>query len=196
MAVIVLAAHAWVIGGGAVRRAGDRHGGRLSRACGSSTSGRLPSTRSAVGASSCSSPNPLDVVNAGFWLTFGASGALLMAAARWQALCGPCRGWHAAVGLCRRQAAVELVLMPVSALRVRACDGGRIGAEPGRGAGDGRGAGSGVACVMADAVGHVLLADAAGWVTLRAARVLVDSSRLVDLAPWVSWRVPPPSLSR
>ena len=43
------------------------------------------------------------------------------------------------------------------------------------------------AAPLSDAAGTAL-----GWVTHAAARALVESARLLDLAPWLSWRVPAP----
>ena len=48
------------------------------------------------------------------------------------------------------------------------------------------------ACVMADALACSIVADVAGWHDSGCGRVLVDSSQLVDLAPWATWRVPAP----
>jgi competence protein ComEC len=50
-----------------------------------------------------------------------------------------------------------------------------------------------MATVAADAMGWNALAHAAGWVTHAGVLGLVESARLVDLAPWLTWRVPSPS---
>ena len=142
VAVVVLAAHGWVIGGGpSVMRATLTAIVYLAlRVIDQRTA---PVNAIGVGASLMLLANPLDIVNAGFWLTFGASGALLAAAARWQPA-RPVSWWHACGGyLCwqpRGGTGPHAGIGP----GVRACDDGRIGAEPGRGPGDGRGAGSGV----------------------------------------------------
>ena len=39
------------------------------------------------------------------------------------------------------------------------------------------------------------LADAAGWLTHVAVRGLIDSAALVDMVPWLTWRVPSPALA-
>jgi competence protein ComEC len=145
-----------------------------------------------IGASLMLLANPLDVVNAGFWLTFGATGALLAAGARWQ-LKRPTRRWHAAAAICMASLAVEVVLTPVSAFVFqRVTVAGLIlnlPAVPAMGVVQGAAS----ACVLFDASGLAAAADAAGRVTHWGARVLVDSSRLVDLAPWATWRVPAPA---
>ena len=110
---VVLIAHAWVIGGGpSVVRATAMAGTYLAL--------RLIDQRThpvhavAVAASGILLANPLEIAGAGFWLTFGATGALLMVAAR---VAGPLRrGWLTPlVGIILATAAVELLLTPVSA---------------------------------------------------------------------------------
>src|SRR6185295_10948087 len=46
----------------------------------------------------------------------------------------------------------------------------------------------------ADAVGVDRIADLAGWITHLSAWALVQSSSIVDLAPWLVWRIPPPAM--
>jgi competence protein ComEC len=45
-----------------------------------------------------------------------------------------------------------------------------------------------------DAVGVTAIASLAGWVTHVSVWALVESAALVDFAPWLTWRVPPPSM--
>ena len=45
-----------------------------------------------------------------------------------------------------------------------------------------------------DAVGLEAIADVAGWVTHVGVRGLIDSAFVVDAAPWLTWRVPSPSM--
>ncbi len=192
VALVVLAAHGWVIGGGpSVMRATLTAIVYLAlRVIDQRTA---PVNAIGVGASLMLLANPLDIVNAGFWLTFGATGALLVAGARWRSA-GSTSWGHAAAAICLGSLAVELVLMPVSALVFeRVTMAGlvlNLAAVPAMGLVQAAAS----ACVLADAIGLSFLAKTAGWVTLGAARVLVDSSRLVDLAPWATWRVPAPSL--
>ena len=192
VALVVLAAHGWVIGGGpSVMRATLTAVVYLAlRVIDQRTA---PVNTIGVGASLMLLANPLDIVNAGFWLTFGATGALLAAGARWEPA-RPTTWWHAAAAICLGSLAVELVLMPVSALVFeRVTMAGlvlNLAAVPAMGVVQAAAS----ACVMADALSLSILADVAGWLTVAAARVLVDSSQLVDLAPWATWRVPAPSL--
>jgi competence protein ComEC len=192
LALTVLAVHAWIIGGGpSVMRATVMAITYLAlRAIDQRTA---PVNAVAVGASLMLIANPLDIVSAGFWLTFGATAALLAAGAAWNAA-RPSSWWHAAAAICLGSLAVELVLMPVSALVFeRVTIAGlvlNLAAVPAMGVVQAAAS----ACVMADALGAATPADLFGWVTYGAARVLVDSSELVDFAPWATWRVPAPSL--
>ena len=47
----------------------------------------------------------------------------------------------------------------------------------------------------ADVLGLGALADLAGWTTHAGVRGLVESARLVDMAPWLTWRVPSPAIA-
>ena len=47
----------------------------------------------------------------------------------------------------------------------------------------------------ADVIGLGAIANAAGWSTHLGVRGLVESARLVDLAPWLTWRVPSPAVA-
>ena len=192
VALTVLAVHAWVIGGGpSVMRATMMAAVYLAlRAIDQRTA---PVNAVAVGASLMLIGNPLDIVSAGFWLTFGATVALLAAGANWDSA-RPAAWWHAPAAICFGSLAVETVLMPVSALVFeRVTMAGlvlNLAAVPAMGVVQAAAS----ACVMADVLGAAFLAEPLGWATYGAARVLVDSSELVDLAPWATWRVPAPSL--
>jgi len=139
---------------------------------------------------------PLDVRNAGFLLTFGATAALLVAAGRGRAhrrddVCG--QRWISwLVASIGASAAVEIVLLPVMAdafSRVTAA-----------------GLVLNIVAVPAMAVVQVaglvvvlapieLLRVAAGWIAHLGAAAILDSARLVDIAPWLAFRVPSPSLT-
>ena len=140
---------------------------------------------------------PLDVVNPGFVLTFGATCALLESA-RWiggraGAATGTLntnriRRWTvASIGA---SIAVEVVLIPVSAGSFsRVTLAGPI---------------LNLAAVPLMAVAQVsgllvlvverwsVLASPAGWLASTSASAIVESARLVDVLPAFSWRVPPP----
>ncbi len=134
---------------------------------------------------------PLDVRDVGFILTFGATAALLAAARRLRAW--PVRhrlaGW--AVASVAASLAAEAALLPVSAHVFSRVTGAglvlNLLAVPLMGVVQV----SGMVIACGDRLG--MLAQPAGLVAHLAARLLVDSARLVDVLPWLSARVPPPS---
>jgi competence protein ComEC len=141
---------------------------------------------------------PLAVRNAGFLLTFGATAALLMAVGR-GTICGDDgigikrRAWTKWLGASiGASAAVEIVLLPVMAETFsRVTAAGlvlNIVAVPA------------MATVQIAGVVVVLapiesVSAAAGWIAHLGAMAILDSARLVDIAPWLAVRVPPPSAS-
>jgi competence protein ComEC len=147
----------------------------------------------AVGAALMLLANPLEITNAGFWLTFGATGALLAAGSRWQPPREP-RWWHAPLAIVAGTVAVELVLTPVSAYAFqRVTLAGlvlNLAAIPAMALVQG----AGTACVLLDLAGLEAGAALAGWTTHAGAWALLESARLVELAPWAAWRVPSPPL--
>ncbi len=134
---------------------------------------------------------PLDVRDAGFVLTFGATAALLEVVRR----VSPTRPRRrVAVWLMASMAAsiaVELALLPVNASIFSRITGAglvlNLLAVPV------------MALVQIGGIGVALLdgidalAAPAGWVAHAAATMLVESARLVDVAPWLAVRVPAPS---
>jgi competence protein ComEC len=147
----------------------------------------------AAGASVMLLANPLDLVNAGFWLTYGATAALITAAARWQPP-RPGRWWYAPAAICVGSLAVELVLTPVSAyVFQRVTLAGlvlNLAAVPTMAVVQA----SASVCVLLDGLGARPAAVLSGHVTHMAAQALLESGRLVDFAPWATWRVPSPPL--
>ena len=157
-----------------------------------------PSQACALAGALLAVAEPLDVRNAGFLLTFGATAALLIAVSH-----GTTRGDNG-VGIKRRpwvawlsasvgaSAAVEIVLLPVMAETFsRVTAAGlvlNIVAVPAMAAVQI----AGLAVVLAP---MALLSAAAGWVAHLGAMAILDSARLVDIAPWLAIRVPPPSAS-
>ena len=144
----------------------------------------------AVAASGILLANPLEIAGAGFWLTFGATGALLMAAS--VALAASPSAWLTpAVGIILATAAVELLLTPVSAyVFERVTLAGlvlNLVAVPAMGLVQA----SATFCVLADALAMARRRTRAGtsptW-PRRAGRELEPR----DLMPWATWRVPPP----
>ena len=148
----------------------------------------------AVAAALLAVGEPLDVRNAGFLLTFGATAALLVAIGRGRVHGGEGRygrrwiSWLAAsIGA---SAAVEIVLLPVMAETFsRVTAAGlvlNIVAVPAMAVV--QIAGLVVVLAPIEAVGA-----AAGWIAHIGASAILDSARLVDVAPWLAIRVPSPS---
>lgn len=144
----------------------------------------------AVAAALVVSTRPLEVRDAGFLLTFGATAALLHAA-RLAERYRQAPAWMRWVGgAIAASVAAEIVLGPIAAVVFS-----RITA-----------AGivlnlvavpvmtitqlSGLALLCAPLDG---IAYAAGWLAHAGAWMLVESSRLVEMAPWLTRRVPPPA---
>lgn len=188
---LVLLMHAWVIGGGpSVSRATTMAAIYLAlRLIDQRTA---PVHALAVAAAAIVAANPLEIAGAGFWLTFGATAALLMAVSRWSPSSGA-RWWTPAAAVIVASAAVEALLMPVSAyVFERVTLAGlvlNLAAVPAMALVQA----SASVCVAADAMGLGSTADLAGRGTHLAARTLVWSSSLVQQAPWATWRVPPPA---
>jgi competence protein ComEC len=130
--------------------------------------------------------DPLDVRNAGFILTFGATAALLESARRFSRSRWLTTALAASI-------AVEAVLLPVSAqVFSRVTLAGlvlNLAAVPLMG----------VVQIAGMAVAAVpsldTLASPAGWLAHVAATALVSSARLLDVTPWLSLRVPPPGIA-
>jgi competence protein ComEC len=134
---------------------------------------------------------PLSISDVGFWLTFGATIAIVAGAVRFAL---PTSWARVPLALVLASAAAEAALMPVGAtVFQRVTVAGpvlNLVAVPCMALVQ-------IAAMMtvtAHCVGLAPLAEAAGWVAHLGARGLVDSAALVDLAPWVTWRVVPPSL--
>ena len=151
-----------------------------------------PWQATAVAAGAMALASPLDVRSPGFILTFGATGALLESAARMKTFVRKYRAlaWIAAsVGA---SIAVEIVLMPVSARSfARVTLAGPL---------------LNLLAVPLMAVVQIAgllvsafdawagIARPAGWLASLAASAIVESARVVDAAPALSWRVPSPGV--
>jgi competence protein ComEC len=146
--------------------------------------------------------DPLVVLDVGAWLSFGATIGIVLGAGRLLGRLAPGRSpgrstrskfAAALAAVVAATAAAELALLPVAAGVFS-----RVGV-----------AGLAVNLVAIPAMGVVQAAGAvtvalagwwdggsgvAAWVAHTAAVVLVDSARIVDVAPWLSWRVPPPPI--
>jgi competence protein ComEC len=144
--------------------------------------------------------DPLTLIDAGAWLSFGATFGIVTGAsrlvewhdARWPLSTTAASGRRWLVGLCGATVAAETTLMPVAATLFH-----RVGvaglvlnvvAIPM------------IAVVQIAGISGILLvglsktgAAVAAAVAKAATGLLLGSSHLVDIAPWLSWRVPPPA---
>ena len=154
--------------------------------------------------------DPLVVIDVGAWLSFGATLGIVVSASRVARVLGgedqsapPAGSWRHAVrtgvrravaGLFAATVAAEIALLPVSAGVFS-----RVGV-----------AGLGLNFIAIPAmsiveIGGFVMCATASWLpwtaaqaaTLvdAAARVLVRSTDVLDVAPWLSWRVPPTSVA-
>lgn len=135
---------------------------------------------------------PLSIADVGFWLTFGAAWAIVVGAGR---VTLPRAAWgRNLVALVLASACAEAVLMPVGAMVFqRVTLAGLIvnlAAVPCMAVVQI----AAMVTVSADGVGLDRLAGLAGWMARISAAGLVESAGFVDLAPWLVWRVPSPSL--
>jgi len=148
----------------------------------------------AVAAALLAIGEPLDVRNAGFLLTFGATAALLVFVGHQRVHRGDRmhgRRWISwLVSSIGASTAVEIVLLPVMAVTFsRVTAAGlvlNIVAVP--------------AMAVVQIAGLVVvlapiepLGAVAGWIAHLGAAAILDSARLVDIAPWLAIRVPSPS---
>ncbi len=134
--------------------------------------------------------NPLDLVDAGFGLTVGATAGILLVADRWQCRL-PRRRWlRVPAALLLASLAAEAALLPLSAATFsRVTIAGLLlnfVAIPLMGLAQV----AGLATLLAAAVPAV--SATTGAVASWAAAGLVDSASLVDAWPWMAWRVPAP----
>ncbi len=140
---------------------------------------------------------PLDVRDAGFILTFGATAALLEGARRAASATASTTSRHRVAGWLIASlvasTAVEIALMPVGAWAFsRVTSAGlllNLAAVPLMGLVQVGG------IVVSCLDGVETIARPAGWIAHAAASGLVGSARLVDVAPWLATRVPAPSLA-
>ena len=136
---------------------------------------------------------PLDLRDPGFVLTFGATIALVEGARRGSRILSAHRVRSWLFGPILASLAVELALLPVAAqLFSRVTSAGlllNVIAVPMMGVAQV----AGLAVVAFDSIAGV--ADIAGWVAYAAAATLVGSAALVEVAPWLTARVPPPGVA-
>jgi competence protein ComEC len=136
--------------------------------------------------------SPLSIADVGLWLTFGATAAIIVGASRVPL---PKAVWlKAPAALVLASMCAELVLMPIGAFVFqRVTMAGlvvNLAAVPCMAVVQ-------VAAMLtaaADASGVQSVAHASGWIAHAGVRGLIDSAFVIDAAPWLTWRVPSPSL--
>lgn len=155
----------------------------------------------AVVAAVCVVWSPLTVLDVGAWLSFGATFGLIVILPRLvdhvRRHAASRRGWRMVwdwlVVACLATVAAELLIMPVSAhVFGRVTVAGlllNLVAIPAMGVVQLAGM---TVCVLA--LVSEPAAAAAAWLAHHATTVLLGSSAALDLAPWLSWRVPASSL--
>jgi len=134
--------------------------------------------------------SPLAVLDVGLWLTFGATAAIIAGAL---AIPMPSAWWlRAPAALVIASASAEIALIPIVAFVFqRITIAGlavNLAAIPAMAVGQ-------IAAMVtsaADVLGLEPIANGAGWITYIGIQALTESARLVDMAPWLTWRVPSP----
>jgi competence protein ComEC len=134
--------------------------------------------------------SPLAIIDVGFWLTFGATAAILVGLS-WVRL-PPNPVARGAVAVLASSAFVELALAPIAAMvfeRVTAAGLAlNFAALPAMTVVQL----AAMAVVACDAIGLGAMADWLGRLVDIGSLVLTNTARWVDFAPWVTWRVPSP----
>jgi competence protein ComEC len=135
---------------------------------------------------------PMAIADVGLWLTFGATAAIVAAAAVTRL---PSTAWfHAPAALCIASLSAELALIPIAAFIFQRITIAGLAVNL-----------VAIPCMAvvqvaamitaaADAVDLTSMAQLAGGMTHLGVRGLLESARLVDMAPWLTWRVPSPHL--
>jgi len=135
---------------------------------------------------------PLAIADVGLWLTFGATAAIVVGAS---CVALPSSPWlKAPAALVLASVCAEIVLVPLVAYVFQRVTVAGLAVNL-----------AAIPCMTivqiaamvtaaADAVHLTTIASAAGWMTHMGVRGLIDSAVLVDFAPWLTWRVPSPSL--
>lgn len=154
----------------------------------------------AVVAAVCVVWAPLTVIEVGAWLSFGATFGLIVVLPRLLAACGPPSAQGGSLGVvwvwlraaCLATVAAEILILPMSAaVFSRVTVAGvvlNLFAIPAMVVAQFAGLAScALALVSASA------ASASAWLAHVATTILLGSADALDLAPWLSWRVPPVS---
>ena len=138
---------------------------------------------------------PLSIADAGFWLTFGATLAILVGAARLRRRM-PSHAWlKAPVALFGASLCAEVTLFPIAAFVFsRVTFAGLVlnfFAIPLMSVAQV----AGMAAVALSLLYARWLALAAGWLAHAGAWGLAESATLIELAPWLAYRLPPAPLA-
>ena len=137
--------------------------------------------------------SPLSIADAGLWLTFGATAAIVAGASLIRLPLSPFL--RAPMAMVLASLAAEIALIPIVAFvfqRVTLAGlAVNLAAIPSMAVVQ-------IAAMItaaADVIGLDAIANVAGWSTHMGVRGLVESARLVDFAPWLTWRVPSPAVA-
>jgi competence protein ComEC len=137
--------------------------------------------------------SPLSIADVGLWLTFGATAAIVCGASVVRL---PQAAWlKAPTAIALASLSAELALVPIVAFVFQRVTVAGLAVNL-----------AAIPCMAvvqiaamaasaAEAVGLTSIANLAGWTTHVGVRGLIESARLVDLAPWLTWRVPSPALA-
>jgi competence protein ComEC len=191
-AIVLLAAYAYIAGGGAsVMRATIMAAIYLAlRMIDQRTA---PIHAMAVTLVAVLIASPLSIADVGLWLTFGATAAIVAGASL---ITLPRPVWtQAPAAMVVASVSAEIALIPIVAFvfqRVTLAGlAVNLAAIPSMAVVQ-------IAAMIAaaaDAISLSAVANVAGWATHLGARGLVESARLVDLAPWLTWRIPSPAVA-
>jgi competence protein ComEC len=137
--------------------------------------------------------SPLSIADAGLWLTFGATAAIVAGASLIRLPPAPLL--QAPMAMVLASLSAEIALIPIVAFVFqRVTLAGlvvNLAAIPSMAVVQ-------IAAMITaavDAIGLSAIANVAGWATHMGVRGLVESARLVDVAPWLTWRVPSPAVA-
>ena len=137
--------------------------------------------------------SPLSIADAGLWLTFGATAAIVAGASLARLPQAPLL--QAPMAMVLASLSAEIALIPIVAFvfqRVTLAGlAVNLAAIPSMAVVQ-------IAAMItaaADVIGLGAIANVAGWSTHMGVRGLVESARLVDFAPWLTWRVPSPAVA-
>ena len=134
--------------------------------------------------------SPLSIADVGLWLTFGASAAIVAGAG---AVPLPRQWWmRSAAALMLASVSAELMLIPVVTYVFQRVTIAGLAVNF-----------VAIPCMAvvqiaamvtsaAGAAGLEMIANIGGWITHAGVIGLLESARLVDAAPWLTWRVPSP----